>query len=439
PAEPARKVFKCIVDDTALLCGVKKSTRDGIRKWVNNGSLRLFVPLYTLTSLNKLRTRNGRTGRDASDTLRWLDEITSDIAVHSRDGVHIQESMEAYDRWTQVEEYLSPQTLLSMDTEDAEADAATADLEALHLEAGSDASSLGSQDSNELRTPTPSSPRSAYSSTSPGLLNASPYKAAKQMPTPPRERNAHKKNMSSGSAGQGQANNSGIPHSLRPLFNYVVWCIHADPTPDAPVEPFLLLTNDDRKCHIASRFGVRAKRLEQLRDMISREDLEYKNRMTVLKKESESVVISPSIAKHADVGTENAQPRGEDKQSDEDEEDEEVVFKRAPRGPHVEKKIWDPNSFGRNKPTLVGPTPSTPQAPVQAPTHTPTSRGGGRGKRGGFNRGGPYTPKHIAANRMAAKQPAVHDVNQPIDPDSYSRPMNGMSASRGDRRKLWQP
>ena len=42
-----RKVFNCIVDDTALLQGAKKSTRDGIRKWIAGGQIRLFVPLYS--------------------------------------------------------------------------------------------------------------------------------------------------------------------------------------------------------------------------------------------------------------------------------------------------------------------------------------------------------------------------------------------------------
>lgn len=47
PEPPTRKVFNCIVDDTALVAGVKKSTREGIRKWVSSGSIRLFVPLYS--------------------------------------------------------------------------------------------------------------------------------------------------------------------------------------------------------------------------------------------------------------------------------------------------------------------------------------------------------------------------------------------------------
>ena len=46
PAAPTRKIFNCIVDDTALVAGVKKSTRNGIRQWVKNGQIRLFVPLH---------------------------------------------------------------------------------------------------------------------------------------------------------------------------------------------------------------------------------------------------------------------------------------------------------------------------------------------------------------------------------------------------------
>jgi hypothetical protein len=47
PEPPKRKVFNCIVDDTALIAGVKKSTRDGIRKWISQGAIRLFVPLHS--------------------------------------------------------------------------------------------------------------------------------------------------------------------------------------------------------------------------------------------------------------------------------------------------------------------------------------------------------------------------------------------------------
>ena len=47
PELPKRKVFNCIVDDTALIAGAKKSTRDGIRKWIQQDAIRLFVPLHS--------------------------------------------------------------------------------------------------------------------------------------------------------------------------------------------------------------------------------------------------------------------------------------------------------------------------------------------------------------------------------------------------------
>jgi hypothetical protein len=47
PEPPKRKIFNCIVDDTALIAGVKKSTRDGIRKWIAQDAIRLYVPLHS--------------------------------------------------------------------------------------------------------------------------------------------------------------------------------------------------------------------------------------------------------------------------------------------------------------------------------------------------------------------------------------------------------
>lgn len=58
-AQAPRKIFNCIVDDTALVAGVKKSTRNGLRQWVNNGQIRLFVPLHGKHHERSL-VKNGR-------------------------------------------------------------------------------------------------------------------------------------------------------------------------------------------------------------------------------------------------------------------------------------------------------------------------------------------------------------------------------------------
>lgn len=54
PEPPARKIFNCIVDDTALIAGVKKSTRDGIRKWISQSAIRLYVPLHSMRQRESL-------------------------------------------------------------------------------------------------------------------------------------------------------------------------------------------------------------------------------------------------------------------------------------------------------------------------------------------------------------------------------------------------
>lgn len=46
PPRTPRKVFNCIVDESALVAGVKRSTRNGIRQWVKNGQIKLYVPLH---------------------------------------------------------------------------------------------------------------------------------------------------------------------------------------------------------------------------------------------------------------------------------------------------------------------------------------------------------------------------------------------------------
>lgn len=51
PEPPSRKVFNCIVDDTALIAGTKRNTRDGIRKWVAAGAILLTVPLHSKFAL----------------------------------------------------------------------------------------------------------------------------------------------------------------------------------------------------------------------------------------------------------------------------------------------------------------------------------------------------------------------------------------------------
>ncbi|KAF2453860.1 hypothetical protein BDY21DRAFT_292134, partial [Lineolata rhizophorae] len=111
PDPPRRKVFNCIVDDTALLAGVRRGNRDGIKKWIANGAVRLFVPLYTLERLDRLKKGNAKVNQDAREAIRWLDEITS--LPENAASVTLQGGYETFETWSEVEKYLLPETLLS--------------------------------------------------------------------------------------------------------------------------------------------------------------------------------------------------------------------------------------------------------------------------------------------------------------------------------------
>ena len=65
PPQPVRKVINCIVDDTALIAGAKKSTRDGLRKWVAHGAVRLFVPLYSTRAFVRMASLTAGSARPA--------------------------------------------------------------------------------------------------------------------------------------------------------------------------------------------------------------------------------------------------------------------------------------------------------------------------------------------------------------------------------------
>ncbi|EOD50781.1 thiosulfate sulfurtransferase [Neofusicoccum parvum] len=401
PDAPARKIFNCIVDDSAFLAGVKKSTRDGIRKWINNGAMRLFVPLYTLDQVDHVKRAGGKPAIDAQEALQWLDDVTSISEVQAAGLVQLQGGEEVYRTWEEVASFLLPEPLFSMTESADEADELADELNNSLGSLGS-AGDKASESSNEGNSKTSESPRSAYSATSPGLLNATPYKTetAVNKNGKPRSRNnsrTHKDGKPE------QKNKSVVPAPLQPFFNHVIWRIHHEQNPDITPESFILLTNDPRKQTIAQRFSVRAKRLEQMRDIIGREERDFRNRQAWIKKEEQEAVASVE----------------EQKSEDEDE----VVFKRAPASkPKAgQQQVFDPNDFGRSHPA-------------------PSSRGGGRGGRGGHRGGrGNFAPTSPSVPRAPPTAPRNAEPSGPIDPDSYARPPPVTRSVRGGRRKLWEP
>jgi hypothetical protein len=197
---------------------------------------------------------------------------------------------------------------------------------------------------------------------------------------------------------------------------------------------------------IAQKFGVRAKRLEQLRDTVAREDRELKNHLTIYNME---VNPKPPVANEK-ASPEKVSPKKElvlpkhspkssvDSKDEVDSDDEDVVLlKRAPRGPQAQAnsnpRVWDPNDFGR-----ANQQQSPRGGGARGGRATPRGRGGPVRGRGAFApRGASYVPPGPAFRAPPAPR-ANADPNQPLDPDSFTRPVPRASTVRG-RRKLWEP
>ncbi|KAJ4366640.1 hypothetical protein N0V95_000141 [Ascochyta clinopodiicola] len=436
PEPPKRKVFNCIVDDTALIAGVKKSTRDGIRKWVSQGAICIFVPLHTLTALHRLKNGNERINADAREAVKWLDEVTSMSSGDAADRVLLEGVEEAYTTWEQVEKFMLPDTLLSMDDSESDDDDYHEDLEssfnALDV---SDGTSISSTHSLEDAAPkTPESPRSLLSKSK--LDKHQDVARKEDVNAIALESPDHTARNSAELSRGGRSPKRAVPAYLKPLFNHVLWRINKESNPDAALASYILLTNDPAKQMIASKFGIRAKRLEQLRDTVAREDREYKNHLTLYRIESESSLAkktAPATPKAVDRP--NSSHSSQDRPDDGSDDEDVVLFQRAPRGPAAttgNQRVWDPNDFGRTK---------QQQSPRGGRGGHAGPRGRGvpssRGRGGAFVPRGAYTPP---GPPVRAPPVPRHDPNAPIDPNSYARPVTRPSPARGGGgRKLWEP
>lgn len=387
--------------------------------------------MTALDRLGNLAKRNDRISGEAREALRWLDEVTS-----THNNVHLQGGFEVYDNWSDVEKYLLPDTLLAPTEDETEdTDGLTGTLADLHVDDSSDRASISSHESIE-QSKTPSSPLSSYSSTSPDVRNSSPYAPAKVLaPIGTGRPTSHKKTDSVGSSstqGTTKPEEKRIPYALRPFFNHIVWRVNQEQTESA-MESWIILTNDPLKQSIGQRFGIRAKRLEQLREIIARENRDYYNRLAVMKKEMEGAKDEEPKSLFAGSTLPESPKLKAKAKTDEDG----VVPQRSPpkhpramtTGTPARAPFMDPNAFGRNTHAPNGP----------ANVHNSFPRGNRTVQRGRGSRffPPPFTPK--PQGQVLRQQQAVFDPNKPIDPDSFGRPAPSRSMARGGRRTLWEP
>lgn len=288
----------------------------------------------------------------------------------------------------------------------------------------------------------PSSMNSVRSSISPVSPPTSPAKVAVS-PT------KHMASLASAAsaASRPQSSSDIVPQALQPLFNYILWRIHQEIDPVAALESFIFLCNDPRKVVFAKGFDIKMKRLEQLREVVGREDRDYKNRQALLNRENQSynataVEQNPPEQAEASIITSPSPPKAP-----------------AAMLQKHQSNFIDPNAFTRApQPNAIAHqsngTPRSPRGtntfPQRGSPHAShvlpfAPRGNVRGNmRGNFRgsprgRGGAFGPGSAGfINIKTGNEEA--SANGQIDPDSFTRPnpRGGMGAGRGGR-KLWVP
>jgi hypothetical protein len=322
-----------------------------------------------------------------------------------------------------------PETLLSMEDSESDDDDYHGDLESSFT--ALDLSDETSMSSTHSVGDAPKTPESAKSFLSKSIMMTGEARHQEKAAAAPIESPDRTARNSSELPHIEKSSKGAVPVYLQPLFSHILWRINKEENPDAALESFILLTNDPTKQAIAQKFGIRAKRLEQLRDAVAREDREYRNHLTMQQLETQTAA-SPGGSKAAERPKSSHVP--DSKPVDDSDEEDAVLFK-APKGPAAttnNQRVFDPNDFGRAN-----------------QHHSPRGgRGGhaaprGRGGPPAFRGRGNFAPRgaYVAPGPAFRSPPAPrHDPNQPLDPNSFVRPAPHVSPARGGRgRKLWEP
>lgn len=400
--------------------------------------------------LDRLKKSGGRLRGGAQEAINWLDEVTSDSAIGAR--VLLQGGEEEYKTWEEVEKHLLPVTLFSMEETDHEVNSVASQLESSLITSDEwEAASAASAQSfvsqvGEHQAKTPSSPISSFASLSPPLSTAN----TNSRPGTAESSDSLNYSVHNGIVKNKTGNGAAIPAALKPLFNYIMWRVNQEPNSEAALQSYVLLTNDRLKQTIAQRFGIRARRLEHLRDVLSREERDYRNRMQLYKKEHPDAPLAEAPPKKStwsppiDPATISEDPTSDD---------EDVVLlqrrgsikastaEKALPAP-VESTVIDPDEFSRGPTSGAASNPPTPRESRE--------NGSGRGGRrnGGRGRSANGSPQKVKAARPtsagrggAGAGGSSVVVDEVIDPDSFKRPA---AAGRGrgfggTRRKLWEP
>ncbi|WEW59626.1 hypothetical protein PRK78_005105 [Emydomyces testavorans] len=378
-----RKVFHCVVDDTALTTSISD-----IKKWTSQGVITLIVPLYTLERLRSLKKAPSQTGMNARESVRFLDRVTSGKHSTPSSKVVLQGPMEQFEAWEEAENYLLPEfkeevgnvqtpvaappppvSIVEPEEKPIEVESEVAkriddlnEMSQMLLRKLNFKQDVDTVSANSAGTPSlPLSPMTASS-------HPSPEYTTRQL------EGSQKNESSSVDEDDGPEPlyvNPRVPEDIKPLLNAVLWRLHAHPDAATAASGCILVTNNRSTQTWAQKFGIIVKNIPQLRTSIIYEEKEFKNHCKYLEKN----------------------PANEPKSflSYDDESDEDVlVF--VPRG---QAKAEATGFDGR------APTNASPVAPRTAIN--------------GHVNGNAKTKVDMAS------EPQVEVPSTPIDPDSFNR------------------
>jgi hypothetical protein len=342
----------------------------------------------------------------------------------------LQGAEETYEKWSEVERFAVPPGLFSetdhIDMEDDDNSLSQLEEETSHKLVISESNRKGSMSSlasGSAHSAAPSSMQSVRSSLSAVSPPTSPLKSFASTAD---------EAAPSGKTESRLSNSGDMPVRLQPLFNYILWRIHQELNPAAALETFIFLCNDPSKTIAAKGFDIRSKRLEQLRDVVGREDREYRNRLSLLSKEGQQQAATTPAVKTT------KEP------------------KSPPTAPAAmlgqQSAVMDPDAFSRSVQPVAKPAtaaPSSPRGhyvqPGRGGAMRGTVRGSPRGRGASLNGAAPGRGGGFASpnNRRAGASAAQMDGQ--IDPNSFERPRGGPVARGGGNpgagagRKLWVP
>lgn len=305
----ARKVFRCIVDDTVLINNVSE-----VKKWVLNGSITLVVPVYTLERLALLKQDTSQIGINARQTVEFLDRVTEGIDGLPVSSISLQGPTQQYQDWSEVEKHIIAE----------------------ESEAGNEMSRSVASVVDHSPAENPSTNKVAVGGQhtsgttnvlSQLLLNKLNFakEADVTPPTSPSSSNEPSvKNSPDVIAAKPMQESVIIPHSLKSLVNAVVWLSNNNGSAHAitPASELCFVSNSADAASLMRSFGVNTKNVHQLRLAISVEDQELKNQSKYLRTHPPS---APAVS------VSDVEPKAMFRY-EEDSDEEQVVFKPRGRG-----------------------------------------------------------------------------------------------------------